>query len=373
MSEKKKTTYEDAEERPLKETKRTPRQRMFYMAATLAWAACGGALFSYFQMPLAWMIGAMVFTMVLAIFGVRLQGPGKGRAYMITVLGVMLGSAFTPDVLDHAMRWGISLAAVVIFVILMTAMLSFALQRVFGLKRAEALLSASPGGFGEMVLIAESYNADVKTVSMIHATRVMFTVLLIPIYFRLFEGYVPPEVSPMGNVAGLSLEDAIVLLATAVIGYWGGKQLKLPAAALMGPMFLSIAIHLTGWTQAKPPVELVNLAQIVLGTGVGCRFVGIERKELINPVGIGIICAAVTLACALGAASILEYLTNLDQLVLWIAFAPGGLPEMTLISLAMHIDTAFVATHHLARILFIVIVISLASRILLGKPVNEEE
>lgn len=362
--------YEEAEDRPAKPDRRSFRQRFPIMVGTLLVGALGGFVFSLLNLPLAWMIGAMVFTMTLAVLGVPLQGPGKGRAVVITVLGVMLGSAFKPDVFDHAALWAFSLAGVIIFVTVVTALLAWGLQRFAGLGRKEALLSAAPGGFGEMVMIAESYNADIRTVSLIHATRVMFTVLLIPFYFRIFEGYVPPSVSPMGTMGDLTLEDAGALLACAVVGYLVARQLKMPAAALLGPMILSAIVHFMGFTQAKPPGELVNLAQIVIGTNVGCRFVGIERRQLINPVGLGIIGAAITLAMALGAATLLQQLTNLDHLALWVSFAPGGLAEMTLISLAMHLDTAFVATHHLARILFIIVSISLLSRILLGKPTN---
>ena len=58
----------------------------------------------------------------------------------------------------------------------------------------------------------------------------------------------------------------------------------------------------------------------------------------------------------------------IKQVNVTIDFMRGGLAEMTLISLAMHIDTAFVSTHHIVRILFIVMAISLVSRILFGPP-----
>jgi hypothetical protein len=45
-----------------------------------------------------------------------------------------------------------------------------------------------------------------------------------------------------------------------------------------------------------------------------------------------------------------------------LAFAPGGLAEMSLIALALGIETAFVATHHVARIAMIVIAAPLVFR-----------
>jgi hypothetical protein len=51
----------------------------------------------------------------------------------------------------------------------------------------------------------------------------------------------------------------------------------------------------------------------------------------------------------------LERLTGLPFTALILAFAPGGLAEMTLVSLALGIDTAFVSTHHLFRMLILVL------------------
>ena len=86
----------------------------------MLWGCFGGWVFSQLGIPLAWMIGAMIFTAGAAITGVRLQGPGKGRAVMITVLGVMLGSAFTPDIANHLSSWLLSIAVLLVFVVLVS-------------------------------------------------------------------------------------------------------------------------------------------------------------------------------------------------------------------------------------------------------------
>ena len=52
----------------------------------------------------------------------------------------------------------------------------------------------------------------------------------------------------------------IVLMACGALGYLLAKMLRLPAAAIVGPMILSAAVHILGWTTAKPPFELVAAA-----------------------------------------------------------------------------------------------------------------
>ena len=45
--------------------------------------------------------------------------------------------------------------------------------------------------------------------------------------------------------------------------------------------------------------------------------------------------------------------TSIQAVIL--AYAPGGLAEMSLVALALAIDSAFVASHHVLRIMMIVI------------------
>ena len=57
-----------------------------------------------------------------------------------------------------------------------------------------------------------------------------------------------------------------------------------------------------------------------------------------------------TLAFALAIAQV----TGLSLEALVLAFAPGGLAEMSLIAIAVGADSAFVATHHIIRVILIV-------------------
>jgi uncharacterized membrane protein AbrB (regulator of aidB expression) len=52
---------------------------------------------------------------------------------------------------------------------------------------------------------------------------------------------------------------------------------------------------------------------------------------------------------------------SLEQLVL--AYSPGGLAEMSLVALAMNTDVAYVASHHLVRISFVMLLAPLLFRL----------
>ena len=61
---------------------------------------------------------------------------------------------------------------------------------------------------------------------------------------------------------------------------------------------------------------------------------------------------------------LLQLATGLPLTTLILAFAPGGLAEMSLLAIALSYDAAFVALHHILRIAVIVTCAPLAFRLL---------
>jgi len=330
---------------------------VFAAFLTLLLGAVGGVLFDWLTMPLAWLIGAMVIITIAALAGAPLKPPGRLRNLMIGVLGIMLGSSFTPEVMENVGRWWPSLTTLVGFVVVLTASVAVFLNRVARFDPVTSYFSAAPGSFATMVLMGVEMGGDERNISLIHAIRIMLTVLIIPFWFRFFQGYVPGGgaggIPGVGSIMDIPGRDFAILAACA-LGYPLAKAVRFPAAALLGPMALSAAVHMTGITAAKPPSEIVNLSQLVIGTGLGCRFVGLHVKRVMGTMMLSVGVTVFMLSLAAAFAFAIQSLTGFPFAAVWLAFAPGGLAEMTLISLSMGIDTAFVSTHHLVRMMFLV-------------------
>ncbi len=339
--------------------------RSVQVVAALLIGTLGGATFAYLRLPLPWMTGAATLTTICALSGAPLQLPKMLRAGMASILGVMLGSAFLPGTLDHLPQWSGSIAGLLVYIILGGGIVLWYVRSVRGYPPVTSFFSATPGGFLEMVLLAENYRADVRTVALMHSVRIFLTVFTIPIWFRFTQGYEPSATGlPAHLGADLTTQEGVILFACAVFGYWGGVKLRIPAPFLLGPMLLSAVLHLTGVTHTSPPGVVVALAQIVIGTSVGCRFTGYSIKSVFRTLVSGAVAAIILLVLAAGFAMGLAPLTGIPWQVLLLAFAPGGLAEMSLVSFAMGIDPALVSSHHLIRIMFIVILTPIAFRVL---------
>ena len=321
---------------------------------SLGIGAVGGVLFQWMAMPLAWMIGAMIFVTIAALSGAPMRGSSRLRNFMVPVLGIMLGSAFTPETLSQVHRWVPSILIMLVFVAIVIAGVATYLYRIMGFGPVSAYFSATPGGLTTMVVIGGAWGGDEKRIGLTHSIRVLLTVLIIPFYFKIFEGYVPGGLKSLGSIVDLTFKDGLIL-ATCALGFPLFKILKLPAAQILGPMSLSAVVHAVGLTEAKPPIEMVNLAQLVIGTSIGARFAGVSVKRLFRVMIAAAVSTVFMVTLAAAAAWGLGEATGLPFHAIWLAFAPGGVAEMTLVSLSMGIDVAFVSTHHVIRVAFMVI------------------
>ena len=129
-------------------------------------------------------------------------------------------------------------------------------------------------------------------------------------------------------------------------------------------MLASAAVHMAGLSHSPPPWELVATAQVVIGCAVGSRFSGVPLKQVGATITASVGSTTLMLLTTLVFASVVDASTALGRAPLILAYSPGGLAEMSLIALALGIETAFVATHHVFRIGLIVISAPLLFRFL---------
>lgn len=344
------------------------RRKLPGIALTLAIGTVGGALAWWAALPLAWMIGAMLATTAASVAGAPLRMDMRLRTLMVTVLGVMLGSGFQPELLNELGRWSLSLAAVALYIAVAGAAAYFYFRKVCGHDRITAYFSAMPGGLAEMILVGTAMGGDSRIISLSHAARVLLVVLTVPFAFSFFtEMDQAARAAARPGMGEIPLLDLAILTACAVIGFFLGKALKLPAAQLVGPMLVSAVAHLTGLTTLPPPVELVGAAQVVVGSALGARFAGtalhLIARTVLQAVGVTAILLSVTMIFAVG----LHVGLGFDLRAIVLAFSPGGLAEMSLVALAMSADAAFVATHHILRIFLVVVFAPAVFRLTGGK------
>ncbi|MGF1649940.1 MAG: AbrB family transcriptional regulator [Hyphomicrobiaceae bacterium] len=319
--------------------------------------ACAGALvFIWIEAPLPVFLGALTFCLVASIARLPLLRPRSLSIPMRIVLGVAVGSAFTPALLGRANELALSLALIVPFSALITLLGFVFYTRVAGFDRPTAFFGSVPGGLTDMVTMSEDAGANQRAVTLLSAVRMVLIVFAVPLYMQFVAGAaVGGAVINTIHIWEMEVWDAFVLLALGVSGWWIARRLGIAGAAIVGPMILSGAFHAGGVTAAKVPTELLILAQLTLGILLGAQFRGLTLRELSKWVAWGAVFSTVLIGLTLAVAHGVARMTGADPISVLIAFAPGGQSELNLLAIVLNLDVAFIALHHLVRVAAVII------------------
>ncbi|MEM7529040.1 MAG: AbrB family transcriptional regulator [Pseudomonadota bacterium] len=340
------------------------------LLATIAIGIVGAGIAHLVALPLPWLSGSLLAVAGVATAGIRVRGgtvtfPLKLRFAFVPIIGVAIGGAFTPDLIAEAPGWWITLLALALFLPL-AHLIGFLIYRNgFGYDRETSFFAAMPGGLIEAVDMGERAGADSRLLTLLQFSRLILCILLVPLGITLYEGVAVGSASGIAFGEGeppLGLVDAVVLIAAGAAGLYGARWLGMPAAIITGPILASGAVHLAGLTEADPPGFLVSLTQLVVGTSLGVRFTGFPRAELLRGMlGAGL-SVGTALALALATGLVLAAAVGEDAEAVVLAFAPGGVVEMSLVALSLQLSVVFVSAHHVARILICVFMARYAHR-----------
>ena len=324
-------------------------------ALTLTIGASGGSVMWHFHMPLAWLLGAMIFCGVAAFLRAPLALPKFARPPMTATIGAMLGTSFAPAVFEHASEWLVSLGGLVIFLLVAASTTYLYFRKVGRFDHPTAFFSAMPGGLIDMVVLGAERGGDERMISLIHASRIFLVVLCLPFVIQAITGM---QISRAGStyvaISSVKVIDLLWFLTAIVVGAGLGVLLRLPAGYLLGPMLISAGLHLLGVSDFQLPSIFVAAAQVVIGATVGCRFVDTAPRQILRVLGLSIgstvLLLSVSLAFAFGVSSVTgdRFVGNV------LAYSPGGVAEMSLIALSLGIEVPFVVFHHIVRVLLVV-------------------
>lgn len=320
---------------------------------TFSIALVGVGVFQFFALPLPFLFGPMFACLFAALLGVPMQGAGQISVAARTVLGVAVGASITPAILGQVPLMAMTLAMIPVYVAIIGMVGVPFFQRICGFDRITSYYAAMPGGFQDMVLFGQEAGGNPRALSLIHATRVLVIVTLVPI---LLTG--PFGVSldqPIGAPAReVPLQEMAIMVAVALIGWKGGVRIGLFGAAILGPMILATALSLGDILHHRPPAEAIMAAQFFIGMGIGMQFRGVTLAELRHDVAAGA-AFAVILAALAGAFTVLAYkMGGAPMLEAFLSFAPGGQAEMTILAIVAGADLGFIVIHHLMRLIVVI-------------------
>jgi len=328
---------------------------------TLLAAVLGAAAFVTLSLPLPLLLGPMLGCLIFALAGAGLQGMGTLGTLMRTFLGVAIGASITPEFVQDLPKYGPTLALIPAFIVTIGAVGYLFFRRIMGFDHATSFYSAMPGGLQDMLVFGEEAGGDVRAMSLIHATRVLVIVSAAPFILTLFYD-LDLTAAPGVHASELPLSQLIILCIAAVAGWKLAERVGLFGASILGPMFLTAALSLTGIVQVRPPAEMIWAAQFFIGLSVGANYSGITGRELRVDVGAGLAYSFMLAILSVAIIELVVLISPADNLDLILSFLPGGQAEMVIIALVAGADIAFVVAHHLLRVVLVIMLAPVFAR-----------
>ncbi|MDU8945428.1 AbrB family transcriptional regulator [Rhodophyticola sp. MJ-SS7] len=338
---------------------------------TLALAAFGAAAFWALSFPLPFLFGPMFACLVAALLGAPLVGVGQVSVGMRTILGVAVGASFTPEVVERLPQMAASVAIIPLYIVVIGLIGVPFFRKVYKFDWVTSWYAAMPGGLQDMVIFGQEAGGDVRALSLIHATRVLIIVTVAPVI--LTQGFGVTLDNPIGAPAAeLPVHELILMVAAALIGWKGGERIGLFGASILGPMLLTGVLSLADLIHFRPPAEAILAAQFFIGLGIGIGYVGVTLYELRRDVVAGIFFVLLLAVLAAIFTEVVVLLGLARPVEGFLAFAPGGQAEMTVLAIIVGADLGYVIVHHLTRVILVILGAPVAARVFRVKDRNEE-
>ncbi|YAF96043.1 MAG: AbrB family transcriptional regulator [Nodularia sp. CChRGM 3473] len=251
-----------------------------------------------------------------------------------------------------------------LFLLLSGSCIGYIYSRLSKTNLLTSMLATVPGGVGVMASIAADYDRNVTLVALVQAIRVTSVVLLIPLIARTsVANFLNPQTLPIKNtlVSFNPSQLGLLLLALVVTGLvvYLAALCKIPAAEFFGALLIGIAFNpllhwlpFVGDVNFNPPLFIKLLGQLLLGITIG-EYWGDKPNLDKKAIGYAFMSVGMTLAAGAIAAMLAMQLTSWDWLTCLLVTAPGGAPEMILVSLALNHNVEIVTTGHLVRLIAI--------------------
>lgn len=320
----------------------------------------------YLGVPSAALFAALLVGIVLALLTwAPTAVPRKAGLVAQGVLGVYIGTMVHNDALAAlGGDWPIVLGVAVA-----TLLLSAIAGALLGLQRDVSPLTGSlalvAGGASGLVAIARELGGDDRVVAVVQYLRVAVITASMPVVVTLVyhaEKTGQTALPTDGTTTPWYLSVGILIVLVAV-GATVGKLIRLPGAGLLGPMALTIALELTGFSFGLAvPLVLVQLGYAVIGWQAGVAFTreSIRAIGRALPAALGLI-VLLNVACA-GLGVVLANAAGLSPLEGYLATSPGGIYAVLATAVETGSNVTFIVAAQVVRVLLMLFVAPLMAR-----------
>jgi membrane AbrB-like protein len=315
------------------------------VASSIAIAFVGGAAVNLAGIPFGWMLGAIAASAFAIRLDARLKPPSVLLGCARVLIGLLVGSAVTPEFPRQAVHlWPVIVVVLVYTGILMKSGYFF-FGRYAAFDKVTAFFSAVPGGLSEMISLSSTMGGNTLAITATHLVRFVIIIAGINIITQT-SGFVSVP-RPLESV--VTIRDWAVLGGCGLGGFLCARYFRTRIGLLLFPALLSGIAHGAGLIAVAPPRWLIVICQVIIGAAAGARLVTLGDHAVRNLLTASTIWSALLFSITLGIAWMAHILLDWPLVTVLLAIAPGGVTEISIIALALGTDVGLVMTAQLSR------------------------
>jgi len=312
----------------------------------------GALIAEYFNVPLAWFLGPMIFTSVLSLCGVKTKMPKLVLSTVLIFLGLYIGNYIDKSLFSQIHQWAWTSLIMLAYIIVSVLLVSKYLQKFSGYEKKTSVFSAAPGALGPLLILAEDQKSDLSQVATAHLIRLIIIITVFPFIVDSF--YNSENIKfPETIVENQNIFDLLILIVLSITLIIIFDKLKIPAALLAGTLIASGFLQISEIAAYKLPGNVIDYCLLILGSSVGCRFANKTFNEIAKNTLHSFVATFFLVLLGFLAAVVASYVIDQNFFTLLLSYCPGGIYEVAVIAIFFDLDPEFVSFHHIIRLLLI--------------------
>jgi membrane AbrB-like protein len=313
------------------------------------------ALLKLVRLPAALLLGPMIAGILLEVGGGKVRVPRVPYHFALAVIGCMVAKAINKEILaSFAHQWPVLLGAV-LAVILLSCLLGVIISKLGLLPDTTAIWGLLPGAASVMMVMAESFGADVRLVAFMQYLRVVCVAIVASLIARFWvhaSGSAAPTLW-FPEIHWLAFGETLALV---LFGMIVGHRSRSPMGVLQVPMLVGSVLHVAGVIELELPPWLLACSFLLLGWNIGLRF---SRNILLHALRLlpqTLLSVMILIAFCGLVGFALVHLLGIDPLSAYLATSPGGIDSAAVIAASTKVDMPFVMAQQTVRFLLVLMI-----------------
>lgn len=326
-------------------------RRWLLVLLAVSVASC---VFTLVRLPTPLLFGGLAGALVYALTrpNAPLRLPDSAFLAGQAVVGVIVGASIDWGSLAAlGPRWLI--VVVVACFSLAVSLLVGALLIRRGASPATAAFSSIAGGAAGLTAMADELGADARVVAVLQYLRLLVVLVTMPVVVAVIFG-ARNDGTALSSPAGNWRVDIPFVVIAVAAGLIGGRLLRLPSAAILGPLAAAAGLTLVPYfaDAAVPPI-VAGLGYLAIGVQVGLKFTVGSLRSIGAMVPTALLTIVVTLAACAGLGALLTVTTDATPLDAYLATTPGGIYAVLGTAASTGGDVTFVTAAQILRLLIV--------------------